>query len=715
MMRSIRFLLLTSALCTMTSGPLRAAEDVIVADFDGGHFGDWKVTGSAFGDVPATGALPQQMEVTGFEGQGYLSSYHGGDDALGKARSPLWKVERAYLNFLIGGGGFEGETCVQLVSRQGKVLRQATGKNVNPGGSERLEWETWDLSDLQGEEVRLEVLDRRRGGWGHLSVDHFQQSERPRVLQAEHTFEVTKRYLLWPVTRDEAKRQRFEFHGEDGWMSYANIALSEKPDFWVFSDMGRLMGKKIRVTGRIPGEMEKAWSQVVLSDTFPGEEVIYQEPRRPQYHFTSRRGWINDPNGLVYADGKWHLSYQHNPYNIFWDNMTWGHAVSEDLFHWKEMPPALWPDELGVMFSGSGFVVPRDQSALPITSSHGLGFAYTAWGEGSVIPGKKATQAMAFSNDGGRNIIKFAGNPVIEHIVGGNRDPKIFWYEPTKSWVMALYHDGDEYGIHVSKDLVDWEQTSTYHIPGDSECPDLFPLKVDGDDEKTRWVVWGANGVYRLGEFDGRTFTASGDPQRHYWGNVYAGQSYDHAPDGRRVHVGWMRGDIAAFEGAPFSLQMSLPMDFSLRSFEGKERLWIEPSAEVKSLREEIFVPQEVSYAAGGKNPLSAVEGKAFEIEAVVDVEKSDAARFGLKLFGESFVWDRERNTFSGAEGEQVLDGGKVRLQVFSDVGTVEIFVNGTYVARYVRQEGVPVEVIAEGGAVHFESLAGYRMSSAWK
>jgi len=705
-----------SCLLVLFGLPLGAlAEDVSIAEFEGTGFPGWEVEGEAFGTAPARGTLPSQMEVSGFEGRGYASSYHGGDDATGVLRSPAFRVERRYLNFLIGGGGHAGETCINLVAADGRVLRSATGPNTRPGGSEALAWETWDLSELRDRELRLEVVDRRKGGWGHVTVDAIRLGDVPAVVDVERTWTVDERYLIWPVVRDESKRHRFLFRTGDEWLSYANIALSAEPDFWVFTDLAGHQGETLTVSGRIPGGLASAWESVELSPGYPGEEEVYEEARRPRYHFTSRRGWLNDPNGLVHHDGTWHLCYQHNPYNIFWDNMTWGHATSSDLFHWKEGPPALVPDRQGVMYSGSGFVVPRQRTRLPIEGESRIVVAYTAWGELSPEPGHLATQGIAYSPDGGRSFTKFGGNPVVDHLVGGNRDPKIFWHEPTERWVMALYHDRDEYGIHVSPDLVSWEQASTYRIPGDSECPDLFPLAVDGDPGRSKWLAWGANGVYLLGDFDGRSFTPTGGPQRHYWGNVYAGQSYDNAPDGRRVHIGWMRGDIAAFEGAPFSLQMSLPMDFSLRTVDGKVRLWIEPSPEVEGIREESSDLGGFDFEAGDEDPLAGVDGEAFELEAEVDLGGTGARRFGFRVFGEEFVWDRESSTFTGAEGVQVAPDGKVRLRIFSDIGSVECFVNGTYVARYVDSKGKPLAIEAEGGDVRFDVLKVHRLGSVWE
>lgn len=688
------------------------AEDLVIDDFEAEGFEGWTVEGEAFGEGPARGTLPNQMEVSGYEGRGHASSYHGGDDSTGRLRSRAFRIERRHLNFLIGGGAYPGETCLNLVSPEGEVLRTATGPNTRPGGSETLEWRSWDVSDLDGRELRLEVVDRRRGGWGHITVDAIRLSDLPAVVEVERSWKVEGRYLAWPVTRDKTASRRFVMTLDGEPFTYANIALSGDPDFWVFSDLADHRGKTLTVSARLPRELREAWEQVSLSDRYPGEESVHREDRRPHYHFTSRRGWINDPNGLVYHDGTWHLCYQHNPYNIFWDNMTWGHAVSDDLFHWEELPPALVPGPQGVMYSGSGFVVPAKRSALPVGDREALGIAYTAWGELALEPGQRATQGVAYSVDGGRTFSKFDGNPVLEHLVGGNRDPKVFWYEPTAKWVMTLYHDRDEYGIHVSPDLVSWKQASTYRIPGDSECPDLFELAIDGDPQRTKWVVWGAKGLYRIGDFDGEHFEPSGEPQRHYWGNAYAGQTYDNAPDGRRVHFGWMRGDIAAFGGAPFSLQMTLPMDFSLREVDGEVRLWIEPSPEARGLRRRTKDGGAGLRSDGEK--IEGFRGRSFEIEAVIDLEKTTAESCGLAVLGESIVWDRATRTLSGAEGRQAVVDGKLRLRVFSDVGTLEVFANGTYVGRYVDQRGGPLTVIANGGEVHFDELRVHRLGSVW-
>ena len=705
-------------LAALAAPGLRAAEDLLIADFEGPDYGAWHATGDAFGKLPAHGALPNQMPVAGFVGQGLANSYHGGDDATGTLTSPPVKLQRRYLNFLIGGGGYPGETCLNL-RLGGKIVRSATGPNTKPGGSEHLDAATWDVADLLGKSVVLELVDARKGSWGHINVDQIGQSDTPQTLDIRQQFVLNQRYLIWPVSLDTRQKKRFflTLDGDKQPLAVVEICLSNNPDFWVFTDLANSQGRTLSVTGKLPGALAEAWNKVALSASFPGAEALYHEPLRPQYHFTSRRGWLNDPNGLVWKDGTWQLFYQHNPYNHGWDNMHWGHAISTDLLHWKEQPPALFPDAEGMMFSGSGTVAAKDRIGLPITGESALVLIYTAEGSLSYVPGHQAEQGIAVSEDQGKTFRKFAGNPVIPNVRAGNRDPNVFWHAPTKHWVLNLYFDGNNYGIYTSPDLVKWEKTCDYQIPGDGECPDMFELPVDGDVKNTRWIVWGANGKYMLGSFDGRKFTAESGPHRHYFGSAYAGQTYDSAPAGRRVHLGWMRAGEGEMQGAPFNCQMTVPMEFSLRTSGGALRLWAEPSAELRQLRETTKEWKNLDIGPGDADPLQDFSGGQFEIEAVIDAG-SAAAEMGFKVFGEhAAVWSKANQTFSGAEGKQAPVDGKLHVRLFVDTVSLEVFVNGTYTSRYLRQTPgtKPVNIVATGGSVHFDSLKIHTLRSVWK
>ena len=309
----------------------------------------------------------------------------------------------------------------------------------------------------------------------------------------------------------------------------------------------------------------KGIDSIYQADRFAGEDSVYREPNRPQFHFTSRRGWNNDPNGLVYLDGEYHLFYQHNPFETQWENMHWGHAVSPDLLHWKELDDALFPDRLGTMFSGSA-VVDRDNTAG--WGRNALVAAYTADKAGREV------QCIAYSNDKGRSFTKFEGNPV----VGETRDPRVFWYEPNKEWVMALYKIAG-ISFFTSKDLKSWKEES--HINGFYECPDIFALPVDGNPDKKLWVVHGGSGTYMVGDFDGRKFTPRYGKYRTTYGAYYAAQTYNDTPDGKRVQIGWGQIEHA---GMPFNQMMLFPTELTLRTTNEGVRLFSEPIDAIRAL-----------------------------------------------------------------------------------------------------------------------------------
>jgi fructan beta-fructosidase len=337
-MRSIPFLVLLFA------SPVIAADrqDILIADFEGETYGEgWKTTGTAFGKGPAKGTLPNQMPVTGYLGKGLVNSYLGGDDSTGTLTSPSFKIERKYLNFLVGGGKFPGKTCVNLLVA-GKVVRTATGPNDKPGGSERLDWHTWDVGEFEGKEAVIEIVDSATGGWGHINADHFVQSDLKKQAEPiNRVFAIDRKYLHLPI-RNGAPLKRVRFVVDKETVREFDIELADgvTPDFWAFADVSAFKGKTLSVE-TLAGL--KSLESLTLANDLPNAEKLYREKYRPLFHFTSRFGWLNDPNGLVFVPsgekvlgqvlGEWHLFYQHNPYGVQWGNMHWGHAVSEDLVH----------------------------------------------------------------------------------------------------------------------------------------------------------------------------------------------------------------------------------------------------------------------------------------------------------------------------------------------------------------------------------------------
>lgn len=392
---------------------------------------------------------------------------------------------------------------------------------------------------------------------------------------AETTFKVTKHYLNIPVSH-KCERVRFnvEIPGESPMPLDIRLA-SDHPDYWVFADLSAYKGKKIKVF--YPDNL-KGIDKIYQADTIRGGADFYKEKNRPQFHFTTRNGWINDPNGLIWNDGEYHLFYQHNPYERDWGNMHWGHAVSPDLVHWKELPVALRPDTIGTMFSGSTIIDYENTSGFGKSGTSPMVVAYTADGD------KGQRQCIAYSLDNGRTFKKYDGNPVIDSGKKWNtrdtRDPKVFRYGD--HWVMVL-NERDGHSIYTSNNLKDWTYSS--HVTGFWECPELFELPVDGNPDNTMWVMYGASGTYMLGDFDGYTFTPRSGKHVFTAGTGYAAQTFNNIPvsDGRRIQIGWSR---IGHPGMNFNGMMLMPVELKLQTGKEGPRLVSNPVREVEAICE---------------------------------------------------------------------------------------------------------------------------------
>ena len=530
---------------------------------------------------------------------------------------------------------------------------------------------------------------------------------------------VQHRYLNLPVKSGAPKRtMRLEVGGRT--VREFEIELAEgEPDFWVFAEVGAFKGERLTMSVDGLEAGAQALEQAYQSDDIWGVEGLYQERLRPQFHFSSRRGWNNDPNGLVYYEGEYHLFYQHNPYGWKWGNMHWGHAVSTDLVHWRELGDAHYPDRLGTIYSGSAVVDAQDTAGFWSGQDEVLVCVYTsAGGTSPASTGQRFAQSIAYSNDHGRTWSKYEGNPVLGHIAGRNRDPKVIWHEPSRQWIMALYLEEHDYALFGSADLKGWSRLCDVELEGASECPDFFPLAVDGDPGNTRWVFWGANGSYALGSFDGQTFRPEGEVERYDWGGVsYAAQTWSDIPeeDGRRIQIAWARIEIP---GMPFNQMMTFPCQLTLRTTPEGIRLFSQPVREIEGLRRQRHHWTGITLRGGG-NPLSGIAGECFEVRAQFGV--GDAAQFGLAVRGIPVVYDVGKETLScqGRTAPLKPIDGKIRLQLLVDRVSIEIFGNDGRIALpvgMVPDEGAePLAAWAEGGEVEIDSLEAYELGSAWE
>jgi sucrose-6-phosphate hydrolase SacC (GH32 family) len=693
---------------------LRAEQtDIVFADFERETYGDWVATGDAFGGGPAAGTLPRQMEVSGFAGKRLVNSYHGGDGPTGTLMSPAFEITRKHINFLIGGGGFAGKTCMNLLV-DGKAVRTATGPNTQPGGRELLERQSWDVAELAGKTARIEIVDNASGGWGHILVDQIVFSDkRAAVMRANARREIVaeRRLLNLPVRNDAPIRNAKVIVDGQTVREFTIGCADAAPDWWAALDISAYRGRSMTIeVDRLP-EDSAFLTAIDQSDAPKEAETYYREALRPQFHFSPARGWNNDPNGLVYFNGEYHLFFQLNPYGTKWGNMHWGHAVSRDLVRWRELPIALYPDEFGAMFSGSAVVDWTNSSGLGADGKPPLVLIYTAAG--------KSVQCIASSTDG-RTFAKYPQNPVVKTISGGNRDPKVFWYEPTKRWVMVLYagfpaKPSERHTIQIltSANLKEWTPAS--EIEGFFECPDLFPLAVDGDAKEIRWVLTAASSEYMIGRFDGKVFTPETPKLKGHLGKgFYAAQTFSDIPasDGRRIMIGWFQ---TPSPGMAFNQSMTVPLELKLLTTPEGPRLSFAPVKELESLRESSkkIGPIELK---PGDDPLTGMKGELLDIR--LEFEPGEAKEVELTVHGASIRLDAAGGQWLVNGHKAPARGGKQRLTVLVDKNSLEIFAGDglTYIPFpfIPKDSDQGVRISAKGGAAKIDSLEIHRLTSSW-
>lgn len=713
-------------ICAALPMALRASDDILVADFEGKDYGAWQIEGEAFGDAPAHGAHPNQMKVEGFQGKGLIDSFLGGDGATGRLTSPPFKIERRYLRFLIGGGGHAGETCMNLKA-SGKIVRTATGPNTKPGGSEQLEWSEWDVSDLAGREVTIEIVDAHKGGWGHINVDHILQTDQklPRLMtDVTRAITVEGRYLRFPV-KIGAPTRNLTVSIDGGPERKFDIGLADAAaDWWASMDVAAFRGRRATIRAdRLP-EGSEGLATIDQGDAIKDADNLYREALRPQLHFSPRRGWNNDPNGLVFFGGEYHLFFQHNPYGTKWGNMHWGHAVSRDLVHWQELDIALYPDEMGPMFSGSAVVDSDNTSGLGSDEKPPIVLFYTAAGNPTV-------QAMAFSTDT-RNFTKFAGNPIVKEFAPGNRDPKVIWHEAMKRWVMTLYVGEIEPGKTDSKgreghadyiyflgstDLRQWGFLSK--IEGFYECPDFFALPVEGKPAERKWVLTAANSDYMLGTFDGAWFKPETPKLKGHRGKgFYAAQTFSDIPpeEDRRIQIGWLQ---APSPGMPFNQAMTLPLELTLRPTPDGPRLAWAPVRELHALREKSHALGPLALKPGDPDPLEKLTGELVELRADFDVAGAASIRFDVRGIAITYDTATQEIQVGDHRAQAPLRNGRGNLTVYADRTAFEIFANDglAYIPFPVipKADDTSLHLSVTGGQANFRALDVHRLRPIWE
>ena len=410
-------------------------------------------------------------------------------------------------------------------------------------------------------------------------------------------------------------------------------------------------------------------------------------PFRPQLHFAPEVGWHNDPNGLIYANGVYHLYYQWNPYGVGWGNMHWGHAVSKDMIRWEHCPVVLKPDETGTAYSGCAI---QDKNNLAGFGKDALLYYYTAAGgrnEWSRSRGNLFTQRLAYSLDNGQTL-KVSDKFKIEHIVNENRDPKVFYHEPTKAYIQVLYLDENEFVLYRSEDLLEWKEIQRLDFHGMWECPDLFELNVINEDNKKKWVFWSADGYYVIGEFDGYTFKAESSVQNAYSSKLpYAAQSFS-GIEGRVVNTAWLR--LKNVRGHYCGL-MSIPTELALKKTDKGYRMCFRPVRELESYR-----GKENSFETNPEVIQLKLQGNPVRIDFSWDAPEEGRTKAVIQNiemtadFNSGCLRFQDRSTGEEISYITLRKGEKTKLSLIIDQEVIEFFGNdGTIYGMAETEENV--------------------------
>ncbi len=555
-----------------------------------------------------------------------------------------------------------------------------------------------------------------------------------------------QRYLLLPV-EEVMPDVRVSMIVNNKEVNVADVRLAvNRVDYFVPLDLSDYAGKNILLKFKlgsndpIRGKLSAVCcKEMKLSDTF---DTGNREKFRPTYHFSPLYGWMNDPNGMVYKDGEYHLFYQHNPYGSKWGNMHWGHAISKDLINWEHRPDAITPDALGTIFSGSA-VVDTDN-----TAGFGAGAIVAIYTQNS----DRQVQSIAYSTDNGRSFTKYENNPVLTSDARDFRDPKVFWHKETQRWIMLLAV-GQEMQIFSSSNLKDWAFESSFGEGqgahgGVWECPDLFELPVDGTNEK-KWVLLcnlnpggpfgGSATQYFVGTFNGKEFVNESPSKTKWmdWGkDHYATVTWSDAPDNRRIAIAWMSNWQYANDvpTSQYRSPNSVPRDLSLFTVDGETYLQSAPSPELLKLRD---ISKKRSFKVNGtrtiKDMIAGNEG-AYEIELTIENQYADV--IGFRLYNDKgeevdmqydmkekkFSMDRRKSGDVGFNENfpmltwTTIESGKdeLKLRLFVDKSSVEAFGDG---GRFVMTNQVfpsepytHIDFYSKGGAYKVDSFVIYKL-----
>jgi fructan beta-fructosidase len=709
MKNGLTCLLLLSVLCGCHHEDL-----IIIEDFEGASYGQWTAEGEAFGKAPG------ENWMVGSLGRRSAMSTEG--SGVGTLTSPSFSIERRAIHFLMGSiegyDGIAGKLSVQLLVDD-RVVRTTV-----PGRFHAMFWESWDVAEYKDREARIRVTDQDPREWALICMDQIIQSSVPAGRPwVGRTITVTEPMMNFPV-KNGAPRHYIELLVDGQLVRAMDVELAaDETDYWVVTDLTPWLGKEVTIrTRQHPLTGKDILDRITVEEDIRDSHDLYRESLRPQFHFSSKRGWLNDPNGLVYYDGEYHLYYQHNPFG--WDhsrndyNKTWGHAVSTDLVHWQELPAAIHPDHLGTIYSGSAVVDHHNSAGFQAGEEKTIVALYTsAGGRSPWSVGKKFSQSLAYSNDRGRTFTPYPGNPVVPNLEYINRDPKVIWHEPTQQWVMVLHFHQRAMGFFTSDDLQSWELQSKLEVDCE-DCPELFQLPLDGTKQNMKWILYGGSGNYFVGEFDGRTFTPETGEIRYSYGNCfYASQTFNNLPetDGRRIQMAW--GAMIDMPGMPFNQQMLFPVELTLHTTDQGVRMFANPVREIEGIQGKVYEKWDFLLDPDQKL-VPEVVGALFDIATEFEVGQAEEIRFMINGIAVEYHTENGRLMCDDREADLEPVDGKVRLRILVDRTTMEIFANDgrVYMPMHANadMDGQGIEIISMGGQARISSLVIHELKSIW-
>ena len=494
---------------------------------------------------------------------------------------------------------------------------------------------------------------------------------------------------------------------------------------------------------------------IFLLANVTAQNNLYKEKYRPQFHFSPAKNWTNDPNGLVYYKGEYHLFYQYNPFGNRWGHMTWAHSVSKDLVHWQPLPIAIREENKIMIFSGSAVVDETNTTGFAKASGQTpLVAIYTGHyiADSTKSDDYMQAQNIAYSLDNGRAWKKYPGNPVLDQHKKDFRDPKVFWYAPKKKWILlAVLPHEHIVQFYSSPDLKQWTYLSDFGPAGDVnaiwECPDLLQVPIKGEPGKTKWVLINSQQTtmqYFIGEFDGTNFKSENPPANiyrpDYGPDYYAAVTYNHLPSGHApILLGWANNweyanDIPTF---PWKSAMALPRELSLKKENNEWILLQQPVSEIKKLR---MAQTELKDLTVTKTKKLFLKGQQFEMETEfipapnvksgvrLAVSKNNFFVIGYNATTQKLFIDRSgcsNNSFNKKfaaltyyETSLAPVNGKIKLHLFFDKSIVEVFANDGVAVMTAQlfpdENDNGIELFSDDGASKFSSVKFWNMRSTW-